>query len=266
MSDSAQTLLLAPDEPHPVITQRLDGRSSFVLVVDHAGARIPRRLGDLGLPKPALERHIAWDIGALGLAQRISDELDAPLVAQAYSRLVIDCNRDPAVASSIPTHGESWPIPGNIGLSAAEVSARRAELFEPYHGCIAALLSERASAGRPTILVAQHSMTDELHGVRRAMHAAVLHDRDPGFARCVLAALRREAALQVAENEPYALSDQSDYTVPRHAEARGLPYVEIEVRQDLLRDSAGQQRWAARIVRALREAESAWRGRPASPR
>jgi predicted N-formylglutamate amidohydrolase len=253
---AAEYRLLAEDEPGPVLASGREGRSKFVIVVDHASARIPRRLGTLGLPAGELERHIAWDIGSLAVARQVAAALDAPLVAQNYSRLVIDCNRDPQVASSIPSVGESTPIPGNANLSEQEIAARRAEIFEPYHAHVRALLDERLAAGRATILVAQHSMTDRFKGVRRNMHAAVLYNRDRRFAGLVLETLRRESALIIADNEPYFVSDETDYTIPRHGEARALPHVEIEIRQDLLSDTAGQGEWARRITRALQAAES----------
>ena len=252
--------LLAADEPSPFIEVGLQGRSNFVIVVDHASRRIPRRLGDLGLPASELQRHIAWDIGSLGVARQVAATLDAPLLAQNYSRLVIDCNRDPKVATSIPRSSESIEIPGNIGLSDQDVLARRSEIFDPYHNHLRALLDERLAAGRPTILVAQHSMTEIFNGVRREMHAAVLYNRDRRFAGRVLHMLRRDANLLIADNEPYSVSDETDYTIPRHAEARGLPHVEIEIRQDLLLDEAGQADWARRITEALRDAEQGFLG------
>jgi len=252
---AAAVELLDADEPSPVLEENLEGASDFVIVVDHAGKRLPRRVGDLGLPAAELGRHIAWDLGALGLARLLAARLDAPLVAQAYSRLVIDCNRDPGVATSIPVIGEWIEIPGNIGLSATARAARRAAIFEPYHRRIRALLDARLAAGRRTILIAQHSMTDVFKGVRRAMHAAVLYNRDRRFAGLVLAALRRVPDLVIGDNEPYFVSDETDYTIPRHAEARGLPHVEIEVRQDLLGDATGQARWAALLAAALEESQ-----------
>jgi len=252
--------LLGADEPPPVFATALQGRSNFVIVVDHASRRIPRRLNDLGLPASELQRHIAWDIGALGVARQVAAALDAPLVAQNYSRLVIDCNRDPKVPTSIPRLSESVEIPGNVNLSETDMAVRRAEIFDPYHDRIRALLDERAAAGRPTILVAQHSMTNIYHGVRREMHAAVLYNRDRRFAGLVLDALRREADLIIADNQPYFVSDETDFTIPRHGEARGLPHVEIEIRQDLVGDDAGQAEWARRITRALQDAEHTFLG------
>jgi predicted N-formylglutamate amidohydrolase len=254
--------LLAADEPPPVLELGLQGRSNFVIVVDHAARRIPRRLNDLGLPAAELQRHIAWDIGALEVARQVAAALDAALVAQNYSRLVIDCNRDPKVPTSIPHMSESTVIPGNLRLSDADIAARRTEIFEPYHQRIRALLDARAAAGRPTILVAQHSMTNVYHGVRREMHAAVLYNRDRRFAGLVLDRLRREAGLNIGDNQPYFVSDETDYTVPRHGEARGLPYVEIELRQDLVGDAAGQAEWARRMARVLHDAEQDFSGGP----
>jgi predicted N-formylglutamate amidohydrolase len=252
--------LLSPDEPPPFIESGRHARSNFVIVVDHASRRIPRRLGDLGLPASELQRHIAWDIGALGVASGMAAALDAPLVAQNYSRLVIDCNRDPKVASSIPRLSESVEIPGNIGLNDAEAAARRIEIFDPYHAHVTALLDERAAAGRATILVAQHTMTPIFHGVRREMHAAVLYNRDRRFAGLMLDMLRRESGLLIADIEPYFVSDATDYTIPRHGEARGIPHVEIEIRQDLVADEVGQAEWGQRIARALEEAERVFHG------
>jgi predicted N-formylglutamate amidohydrolase len=247
--------LLAADEPTPVFEEGLQRGADFLITVDHASARIPRALGDLGLSAGELRRHIAWDIGALGIARRLAEALDAPLIAQNYSRLVIDCNRDPSVSSSIPTVGEYVAIPGNSGLGPAQIDARRREIFWPYQERIKAVLDARLAAGRATILVAQHTMTDVFKGVVRPMHAAILYNRDRRFAGLVLDALRREAGLIMADNEPYFISDATDYTIPVHGEARGLPHVEIEVRQDLVVDPAGQDAWAVRIAAALRSAQ-----------
>ena len=247
--------LLGPNDPPPFVELRPEGRSDFVIVVDHASARIPHGLGTLGLACEELQRHIAWDIGALAVAERVSAALDAPLIAQNYSRLVIDANRDPAVASSIPSVSEHTLIPGNLELSPAACAARHEEIFEPYHARIRALLDKRLAAGRRTILLAQHTMTNVYKGSHRAMHAAVLYNRDRRFAGLLLDALRQDPALVVADNEPYFVSDATDYTVPRHAEARGLPHVELELRQDLVADQAGQRTWAEQLTGALREAD-----------
>jgi predicted N-formylglutamate amidohydrolase len=167
--------LLAADESPPFSESGRQGRSNFVIVVDHASPRIPRRLGDLGLPPSELQRHIAWDIGALSVARQVAAALDAPLVAQNYSRLVIDCNRDPKVPSSIPTMAESIEIPGNIGLSDEEVAARRAEIFDPYHDHVRALLEVKAGGRAPHHPggPAQHDECFQRRAARDARRSAV---------------------------------------------------------------------------------------------
>ncbi len=230
---------------------RSNGASDFVIVVDHAGRRIPRRLGDLGAPAAELERHIAWDIGAWAVALKLARLLDADLIGQTYSRLVIDCNRDPSVESAVLALSETTPIPGNAGITPAEIAARRAAIFDPYHDRIRALLDARQAQGRRTVLIALHSMTDVYKGERRLMQCAVLYNRDVRFAHLLLGVLRREAGLIVGDNQPYSVSDDSDYTIPRHGEGRGLPHVEIEMRQDLITAEPGQAEWAERLAQAL---------------
>ncbi len=252
--DAVGFKLLSADEQPAFVAERRQGKSTFVIAVDHASARIPRRLGGLGLPPSELQRHVAWDIGALAVARRISEDLDASLVAQNYSRLVIDCNRDPSDVTSIPRMAEWFEVPGNIGLSDEEIAARHAEIFYPYHAYLRALLNERLATKRPPILIAMHTMTDNFKGVRREMHAAVLYGRDRRFAGLMLDMLRRDGELLIADNEPYVV-DVTHYTIPCHAEARGLPHVSIEIRQDLVTDNAGQAMWAQRISQALRDAE-----------
>jgi predicted N-formylglutamate amidohydrolase len=255
MADQVEFKLLQADEPPPCQTERDAGQSNFFILVDHASARIPRTLNDLGVPAAELSRHIAWDIGALAVARRMSQSLDATLVWQSYSRLVIDCNRDPLVESSIPTVSEHTNVPGNLGLNLEQREARRREIFGPYHARISGLLDARVAAHRPTFLVAQHSMTPQYKSNRRDMHAAILYNRDRRFASILLNLLRRDRALHVADNEPYFVSDATDYSIPQHGEARRLPHVEIEIRQDLIAHEAGQIEWAERLTQALSAAE-----------
>jgi predicted N-formylglutamate amidohydrolase len=243
--------LLTPDEPAPQQVLRAEGASDFFLTADHAGATIPRRLGTLGLPQAELSRHIAWDIGIAGVTKRLSALLDAAAVLQTYSRLVVDCNRAPGRESSIPRVSDSTMIPGNHFLSPTDLAARYEEIFAPYHDCIATLLDRRARVGRRGILIAMHSFTPVFGGVERPMHVGVLYNRDPRLAHHLLALLRAEAALVVTDNEPYSVSDETDYTIPVHGERRGLPHVEIEIRQDLISDEAGQAAWAERLARVL---------------
>jgi predicted N-formylglutamate amidohydrolase len=252
--------LLDPDEPAPAVLLNEDGHSPFFLTCDHAGNRIPRRLGTLGLSETDRQRHIAWDIGIAGVGRALSGLLDAALILQTYSRLVIDCNRDPAVASSIPELSEATAIPGNVGLDVAARAARVAAIFRPYHARIAAALDRRAAAGRRTVLIALHSFTPVYKGTARPWQVGVLFNRDARFARPLFALLQAEDDLVVGENEPYRVSDLTDYTVPVHGERRSLLHVEIEIRQDLIADPAGQALWARRLARLLPAADAALRG------
>ncbi len=243
--------LLDPDEPDPVTLTNEAGRSVFFMTCDHAGRVIPRRLGQLGLPEAETQRHIAWDIGIGGVGLRLSRLLDAAVILQTYSRLVIDCNRDPNVPSSIPEISESTEIPGNRGLGDAARRDRVETIFRPYHNAIAAALDRRSAAGRASVLVALHSFTPVFKGVGRPWHAAVLYNRDARLAHPFFKLLSAEDGLVVGDNEPYRVTDLTDYTVPVHGERRGLPHVEIEIRQDQIMEPAGQTAWAERLARLL---------------
>jgi len=243
--------MLESDEPDPVVVLAPAGGSRFLLTADHAGRRIPRALGDLGVAAAAWERHIAWDIGIEGVTRRLSAALDATAVMQVYSRLVVDCNRNPDWPSAFPAVSEATRVPGNEGLDEAGKAARTAAIFWPYHRAIDGLLESR---GADTVYVAMHSFTPVYLGEARGMHVAVLYHRAPRFSQALADLLRAEPGLVVAENEPYRVSDASDYGVPVHAERRGLDYVEIEIRQDLIADAAGQAAWAARLARLLPQA------------
>jgi predicted N-formylglutamate amidohydrolase len=243
--------LLAPDEPGPVRVTRASGASDFVLTADHAGKLIPRRLAELGVSAAELERHIACDIGIAAVTERLSVALDATAVLQTYSRLVIDCNRDPSWPSAIPAISEHTEIPGNVNLSDEDRAARVSEIFQPFHNRIEQLLDARAAAGQRGVLVAMHSFTPTFKGESRAMEVGVLYFRKTKLAEIMLDLLRAEGDLTVGENAPYALTEDSDYSIPYHAERRGLEHVEIEIRQDLITSPEGQAAWADRFARLL---------------
>ena len=243
--------LLIQADPPPVRTLRPDGDSDFLLVVDHAGRAVPTALGRLGLPDSEFERHIAWDIGALGVADHLSALLDATAIVQSYSRLVIDCNRRPGHPTSIAPRSDGTTVPANLDLDDAARTARRDEIFTPYQDTIARHIDARLQAGRPPVLVAVHSFTPAMSGRVRPWHAGVLHNHDTRLGLALLTLLEAEGDLVVGDNEPYALSDLDDYTVPVHGEQRGLICVELEIRQDLIAEPDGQRAWAERLARLL---------------
>jgi predicted N-formylglutamate amidohydrolase len=253
--DQDTSLLLDSHDVAPVLENNTPGRSPFLFCCDHYGRAIPRRLGDLGLPARELDRHIAWDLGIAGIADALSDHLDAALIAQRYSRLVIDCNRPPLAASSIPQVSDATVIPGNEGLTREAAEARRRAIFDPYHLRIAEVIERRRREQIPTVLVALHSFTPVYAGIVRPWHIGTLYHRDTQLPPRLLKLLREESDLVVGDNEPYAVSDDTDYSIPVHGEARGLLNTGIEIRQDLITAAAGQIAWAERLARIFRQIE-----------
>jgi predicted N-formylglutamate amidohydrolase len=250
------SLLLDKEDVPPVLEDNSAGRSPFLLTCDHYGRTIPRVLGDLGLPASELTRHIAWDPGIAGVADALSKHLDAHLIAQRYSRLVIDCNRPPDAPSSIPRISEATVIAGNEGLARDAIEARRQAIFDPYHRRIADVIERRLRDRIPTVVVSLHSFTPVYAGIARPWHIGTLYHRDTRLPPLLLKLLRSETDLVVGDNEPYAVSDETDYTIPVHGEARGLMNTGIEIRQDLLADQAGERQWADRLARIFGEIEA----------
>jgi predicted N-formylglutamate amidohydrolase len=252
--DFAERALLGADEPPPFEVLESDGNSPFLITCDHSGRRIPRALGSLGLPESELERHIAWDIGAAGVARSLAQELSGFLILQTYSRLVIDCNRPLGVPSSIAELSEDTVIPGNQNLRSGEAERRARAIFRPYHERIERELERRAQTGQQTVLIAMHSFTPSYRGVDRPWHTGMLYQRDAGLAHALIGLLRKDPKLVVGDNEPYSVSDLSDYGIVVHGERRRIPHVEIEIRQDLLSSELEQAAWGRRLAALLPEA------------
>ena len=243
--------LLGSEDPAPFTVHKPHGSSPFVLVADHAGQQVPRKLGGLGLPQEELDRHIGWDIGIAGVTERLAGLLDAFSILQTYSRLVIDCNRPLDSASSIVSSSDGTVVPGNQDLQEPQRIARALEIFAPYHARITQELDLRSLQPQPPVLVAMHSFTPVFAGEARPWHVGVLYHRDTRLAHALLAALNAEPDLVVGDNQPYSISDGSDFAVPVHGEQRGLLHVELEIRQDLIADAQGQAQWAQRLARIL---------------
>lgn len=243
---------LEPDEAPPVDIVNPAGGADAVLLCDHASPLLPRRLGDLGLTAEQRLDHIGWDIGAAAVARRLSALIDAPLILSGYSRLAIDCNRPSGVPTSIPAITGGIVVPGNQDLSPAEQAARTQALFEPYHQAIRTLLDSRRKAGRRSVVMAVHSFTPNL-GEPRPWQIGITYGRDRRLAGALIAHLRAHwPALQVGDNQPYAVTDSGDYAMPVYGEQRGNLHVLIEIRNDGLRDEAGQAEWADRLAACWR--------------
>jgi len=250
MNTSLPPLLTSADPP-PFTLHNAHGTSPFVLIVDHAGRHIPAQLGDLGLPASEINRHIGWDKGIAAVTVELARRLDAFAIEQPYSRLVIDCNRPLSAPSLIVETSDGTFIPGNNGLNHVQRQQRIDAIHAPYHARIAAELDQRQRAHIPTLLLMMHSFTPLMNGQMRPWQVGVLYQREPRFAHALRAALQDEGWI-VGDNQPYAVTDHTDYAVPVHGEQRGLLHVALEIRQDLITECSDQYVWAKRLERLLR--------------
>jgi len=224
------------------------GSSPLLLIADHASNTVPPGVG-LGIDPALLDEHIAIDIGTEALTRLLAKALDAPAIIARVSRLVIDCNRDPAVADAIPVASDGHAIPGNLALSPAERCARIDNIHTPYH----ATIETQIALSRPKLIVSIHSFTPRLAArpdEARPWPVALLHNRDDRAARLALAWLAGQG-FDAGDNQPYS-GRILNYTMDRHAEAAGIAYLGLEVRNDGLRDPASVDRWAELPVALVR--------------
>jgi predicted N-formylglutamate amidohydrolase len=250
--------LLSENEPSPATVFNRFGRSPMILTCEHAGNRIPNKLGTLGLNGADLKRHIAWDIGAESTARHVAELIDAPLVIQQYSRLVIDCNRPKHSDESIPIVSDGTAIPGNEHISVAECEARYNEIHLPFHKTIENLLDDRVKRHGNTALVALHSFTPALENQQsaRPWDIGLLYNRDNRLAvKFELALLELGYSYAIGHNEPYSVCDETDYTLPVHGEQRGIYNVLLEVRNDHICDRQGISTWSNILSSVLRRVE-----------
>ncbi len=244
--------------PPPFVVEGAARPGRWLVTCDHASNRVPDEIGggSLGLPEAEMARHIAWDVGAAGVARALAARLDGPAILTTFSRLVIDPNRGEDDPTLLMKLYDGTVIPANRDADAAETARRLAAYHRPYHDALARLAARRPD----TVIVAVHSFTPCLKGrAPRPWHLGVLYDaRDDRLARPLLARLRAEGDLCVGDNEPYSGHLPGD-AIDRHALAQGRPNVLIELRNDLIADAAGQQAWAARLAplldRALADAQ-----------
>ncbi|WP_416899142.1 MAG: N-formylglutamate amidohydrolase [Minwuia sp.] len=242
--------MLHIDDPDPVLTHNIDAAGPVLITCEHAGRATPAALGDMGVGPADWERHIAWDVGAFDLSKALAERLQARVVAQAYSRLVIDCNRALIAPDLTPEVSDGTEIPANRDLSETAKAARIGAIHAPYHDRIAAEI-ERA---RPELLLSIHSFTPEMNGESRPWHAGFLANREPATAETLLAiASGREPYLTFAYNEPYTVDDISDFTIPVHGEKGGIPHALIEIRNDQLGTPGGIDYWADLLAGAVNE-------------
>jgi predicted N-formylglutamate amidohydrolase len=230
----------------------LPGRTDrgLILLCDHAGNAMPAGYGTLGLPPEQLARHIAYDIGAAAVTRALAGALGVPAVMTRFSRLLIDPNRGRDDPTLIMQLSDGAVIPGNRRVGAAEREKRLGLYYEPYHRAIDAVIDRFLEAGVTPVLLSIHSFTESWKELPRPWHAGVLFGEDAQLARPLLEALYAEGDLIVGENEPYAGQLAGD-CLWQHGAERGLANAIVEIRQDLIRDAAGQEAWSRRLGRIV---------------
>ena len=239
----------APGQMSPYQVEGADRPSRWVVTCDHASNRVPPDVGGgaLGLPDEDMARHIAYDVGAAGVARALAEALDAPVILSDFSRLVVDPNRgedDPTLVMKVY---DGSIIPANRHADAAEVERRLDLYHRPYHRGIERLIASRADP----VLVAVHSFTPQLMGRQpRPWHVGVLYAGDTRLALPLIARLNAEPDLCVGDNQPYSGHLPGD-ALDRHGVQTGLPHVLIEIRNDLIGTEDAQRAWGRRLAPML---------------
>ncbi|PJI92649.1 putative N-formylglutamate amidohydrolase [Yoonia maricola] len=232
---------LHQDDSRVVEVSRSRARSAIVLVCEHASFHIPEDLNNLGISIAAKRSHVAWDPGAIAVAQRMSKDLDAVLVASTVSRLVYDCNRPPEATDAIPTRSEIYDVPGNVGLTDNEKRARVARYYAPFREKLASEIARRTNP----VIVTVHSFTPNYNGETREVEIGILHDRDSALADAVMQVASGHV---VRRNDPYGPKDGVTHTLKEHALKHGHLNVMIEVRNDLIADETTQTAMAKTLT------------------
>ncbi len=239
-------------QPVETIPGALD--AGVLIICDHASNALPPGYGTLGLLPAALERHIAYDIGAAALTRALAERLGAPAVLSTFSRLLIDPNRDADDPTLVMRYSDGAIVPGNARADSSEIALRRARYWAPYRETVSATIEAMLPTGEPPALISIHSFTPIWRGTPRCWKIGVLWDLDDRIPTPLLAALSAEDDLResgIGDNEPYDGALAGD-TVDAVATARGLANALIEVRQDLIAGAAGVEAWADRLARLLR--------------
>lgn len=239
--------LLAVETPRIL---NLDSSHPLIIVCEHAANHIPAPLNRLGLSQAQLEQHIAWDIGAGAVAERLAHRFGATAILATVSRLVVDGNRSPDAASLIPAISDTHMIPGNQGIGKAERARRIAAYYDPFHQAVDAVTRRRHQSGRPTLVIGMHSFEPAYQGHSRPWEIGFLYRDDRRLYSAFTQQLNTHYDFTIGDNQPYSGWDLY-YSMQRHGADWGFPQVTVEVRNDLIGDRAGQQAWAEILSRCL---------------
>lgn len=229
------------------IIENATAMGRVVVVCEHASSHIPAAWGDLGLTAAQRQAHIAWDPGALGVARGLAAALNGVLVHAPVSRLVYDLNRPPNRAGAMAAKSEVHDIPGNAALSVGERLRRTQAVYLPFHTVLHGLIAGRIALRLAPVIVTVHSFTPVYFGQTRAVEFGVIHDADPSLARAVVAAASG-TGLRTELNAPYSAADGVTHTLALQATPYGLPNVMLEIRHDLIADTARQEAMAALLA------------------
>lgn len=223
-------------------------KRGIVLVADHARRDLPDEYGDLGLPAPEFDRHIAYDIGVETTTRELAALLDAPAVIANFSRLLIDPNRGEDDPTLIRQLYDGTVIPANYPMTPQEREKRLDGFYRPYHNAVGAMIASVAQAsGKAPLIVSIHSFTPVMHGHIRPWHVGILWDKDGRVAQPLMELLAVDKSLVVGDNEPYDGALRGD-TMFKHAIVNGYAHALVEIRQDLIADQRGAVAWAGRLA------------------
>ncbi|OUS04005.1 hypothetical protein A9Q96_16820 [Rhodobacterales bacterium 52_120_T64] len=248
---------MSADDPAPVNLLNKGGQGAFVLGCEHAGNRIPKALGTLGLSDAERTRHIAWDIGTAQLTEKLSEKLDSPAVLQRYSRLVYDCNRTLDHPGAFVIDADGSHVSGNVKLSKEEKQQRERAIYRPFHSGLSDLIDRRLRSGERFSYVAVHSFNDQVRGEQRPWHIGFIYNQQPQLSRFLIDWFRSNTDYLVGDNQPYSPIDAVDHTLRVQAEARSVPNTMIEVRNDLLQTEKQIECWATLLAQSLEDFASA---------
>ena len=236
------------DQPFEILGPERTSR--WLVTCDHAANRVPGAVlpDGLGLAECDMERHIAYDLGAAGLAGALAERLGCPAILSRFSRLVIDPNRGELDPTLVMQLYDGTIIPANRILPETEVERRLTLLYRPYHRALADLAARQGD----TVVVAIHSFTRQLRGKEpRPWAVGILYaPRDPRLSHPLIRRLSAAPDLCIGDNQPYAGVLPGD-AIDRHALQMGRQNTLIEVRNDLIATGPDQQHWADILAPAL---------------
>jgi len=241
-----------PDDApeHPVTEIEGDPSSGVIILCDHASNEIPPEYRALGMPEDQLSRHIAYDIGAAGMARRLADVFGAPALLTNFSRLLIDPNRGEDDPTLVMRLSDGAVVPGNARVDEAEVERRIRRFYRPYDRAIKAKIADAMATGIRPVILSIHSFTPNWRGFPRPWHAGILWAKDHRLSQSLIAALAANDDLVVGDNEPYNGALTGD-VIDRHALANGFSNTLIEIRQDLITEAADAAAWGDRLAKTL---------------